>query len=373
MDLNAFAQALARSQQAAQQSNPYAPLSGAVGQIQWNPNQYSTNENVVGGLLKGLTGGLFDGLGQSYVDDQTSKAFDALSQYGSGNLFRPEGMNASVFAPIENAMKLSVLGETLGARDDARKFQMDLAKLGIANKMESQRGVQQALVEAIGKNPYAADRIVAALGKYGSGGTLEESPSIKTGGDSFGGRMDEALSRYGGDEAAARKLVEATDPVLQKALLQNKLAELEAEKQIGRTEAGNAASLGIDFSSKQFDDAKKLSSIEALIPGTSAANEMAGIQTNLRTMIQQRIGREMNADEQRKLLLALPDWNDSSDQLELKKGRFNELIAAVSKGAAEAGIKAPSSAPASSVPSIVEKNGVLYRVDPVAKKLIRVS
>lgn len=85
------------------------------------------------------------------------------------------------------------------------------------------------------------------------------------------------------------------------------------------------------FIDEQFEKAKTIPSLQALAPGSTAANEMNGIAITLTTALQKALGREMNAKEQERLQGAVPDWNDTADQIELKKQRFKDLMQTISK------------------------------------------
>ena len=144
-------------------------------------------------------------------------------------------------------------------------------------------------------------------------------------------------------------------------------AGLEGAKNAGTNPAG-----AMDFISKQFDDAKNISSLAALMPGSTASNEFAGIQTNLRTKLQQMLGREMNTPEQEKLTVALPDWNDTKAQIDAKKARFMDLIKSVSKGGSGLGSALSGGNTASSIPPDAVPTGrttldgkPIYRVNGV--------
>lgn len=80
------------------------------------------------------------------------------------------------------------------------------------------------------------------------------------------------------------------------------------------------------FIDQQFNIAKDIPSVGAAMPGTTSANEMEGLRISLTTTIQKALGREMNAKEQERLFKALPDWNDTEGQIELKRNRFKELM-----------------------------------------------
>jgi hypothetical protein len=87
-----------------------------------------------------------------------------------------------------------------------------------------------------------------------------------------------------------------------------------------------------EFANSQFEQAKGIDSVSALVPGSTAANEMTGIANSLATQIQRFLGREMSAVERENFLLLLPDWNDSKGQIESKQKRFNDMLDAFAGG-----------------------------------------
>jgi hypothetical protein len=100
-----------------------------------------------------------------------------------------------------------------------------------------------------------------------------------------------------------------------------------------------------EFINKQFETAKTIPSGMAAIPATTAANEMTGIAVSLTTALQKALGREMNAKEQERLSAAVPDWNDTKEQIEMKKNRYMDLMESISK-ATPLGLAAPTEAKA---------------------------
>lgn len=99
------------------------------------------------------------------------------------------------------------------------------------------------------------------------------------------------------------------------------------EEQGAKQEQGNL----LGFVDQEFEKAKGISSLGALVPMSDASQELDGVQGSLRTVLQKYLGREMNGPEQEKIVKLMPDWNDTEVQIEMKKARFKEMMASMSK------------------------------------------
>lgn len=100
----------------------------------------------------------------------------------------------------------------------------------------------------------------------------------------------------------------------------------DALKQQAQVEQSGKLNSTIDT---YFNQAKDISSGLALIPGTDDANKMSGVQIGLTNMLQGLQGREMNDQARQALQPALPDWNDTKDQIEQKKQLFKQMTNAL--------------------------------------------
>lgn len=100
----------------------------------------------------------------------------------------------------------------------------------------------------------------------------------------------------------------------------------DALKQQAQVEQSGKLNSTIDT---YFNQAKDISSVKALIPGTDDANKMSGVQIGLTNMLQGLQGREMNDQARQALQPALPDWNDTKDQIEQKKQLFKQMTNAL--------------------------------------------
>lgn len=289
------------------------------------PEASSMKERIALAALTGLGGGLFGGLSNDYRARASDAYQDTVANTIMGKeVEAPSVLSSSIFSDARQRGSIFKIQQAL----EQQKFDRELKKLTDLENVKSRNDFEKGVLLEVAKNPYRAEKILGALGMQPSaraatqpiGGPVSDS----------GANMEQALERFGGDEAMAREYLKSTDPTLQQAQLDAKRKEKEMLLELERVEKGTTAAPSIAFVAKQFDDAKELGSIAAGISGSTAANEMAGIQTNLRTKLQAMLGREMNGPEQEKLMAALPDWNDTAAQIEAKKARFLELINSVS-------------------------------------------
>jgi len=277
----------------------------------------SSRERIIGAILGGIGGGISQGLSSDYRGRALTAYNDVLSATKNGNeIEQPSVLSPSIFA---QAQQDGTIWKALQADALATENAKLNAALGVENRKGDQETANKLLEATLSGDPKkvaAAEKMVAAL----KGLKIESEPIVKT-------KFDEALATYG-DEDTARRAILETDPAIQKA-------KLDFERQKSAINPSGPVippvADALSFTAKQFDDAKQLNSIKAAIPGTTASNEFAGIQTNLRTKLQQMIGREMNGPEQEKLMAALPDWNDTSAQIDKKKERFLDLVSSVAK------------------------------------------
>lgn len=303
-DLNEFQNTLAKN-------NYYRLAAVPLLQTKFDTSTWSPVQSFGATALQSFLGSALNSLGQNYEAQQLAKVVPVLGDVYANPAQTPvpEGVDPEAFQQLQmSAIRENALRE---ARD--RQADKDLK--------------QRLFGEMFIRNPVAAQQLMPDVAKdFAVKLDLQQMPT-----QTPVTAMDVALQKFGGDEALAREYVKLTDPEFKAA----QLAFDKAEKE--NTAATGARSISpsdtLTFVTKQFDDAKNLDSIEAALPGTTAANEFAGIQTNLRVKLQQAIGREMNAPEQERLMAALPDWNDTKEQIENKKQRFLELTRAVLKPA----------------------------------------
>jgi hypothetical protein len=184
VDLAFLAKALADSEKAAQASNPYTTTNQVLSSINWNPNDFSTGENLAGGAVKGLLSGFFGGLGDNYVTGQKAQAMDLLGSLARGKeIARPDDMDLSVFAPLEQAGGLFALQQDLledeavkqVGRDSQKLINAKIAEgltldpttgtLKLYNPKEEKRkeSTFTALTDAIAKNPNNAAKTIQAF------------------------------------------------------------------------------------------------------------------------------------------------------------------------------------------------------------------
>ena len=264
------------AEQDAKANSPFAPISGAadlVGKtlIQASPN-FSIGENILAGLLTGAVGGGADYFTQNYANDQVGLLQSVFAKPMDAAVEQPEGLNDSIWNKAEAARSIFARDEEHTQREDERR-----AKLQVDSAVEQ----AQRLI------PVRREAMAAEL--------------------------DEQRKAYGGMGGVA---------MLPPGLQDNAIAQAATMEE--NAKVGN-------FIDAQFQKAKQIDSLKALVPSSTAANEMSGIAISLTTALQKALGREMNAKEQERLQGAIPDWNDTENQLELKRQRFKSLMETISK------------------------------------------
>ena len=290
MDLSSVFAVLQQADKQAQETNPYLGFQNIgdqlgqlvvkqSGQLDGDGNQRNGFGDILGaGLLTGLLSGGAGVAARGYQADQNKLAMDSLLElWKTGDVQRPEGMNQNAFSAIANAGKFFGVQRALDQTDQERK---------IAQNIQGDIARAKAL---------APLEIETALAKNK-------------------GLIEQERQRFGGGLGGLGNLPSA---------LQDNAIQQGQVKQ----ENSNVENL-ID---RQFEAAKALPSLSSAIKGTTASNEMQGIAITLTTALQKALGREMNAKEQERLQGAVPDWNDTADQIELKKQRFKDLFKSVSK------------------------------------------
>lgn len=299
--------------------NIFAQLAPAIGGVQFNRQGWSPGEQFGTSLAQAFLSTALGKIGQNQISSQVETAAALLPDLYSrpDQVVMPEGINKSAFNILKGRAMLKARAAQALEKERAKEMERTLAQELFGAKLEGVK--EKAKIE----------------GKLEGLGQPTDNP------------FSDALQKFGGDEALARKYIEATNP----AFLGDK--------------GGNPVD-NLSFVNKQFDDAKAFNSVMAAIPGTTAANAFAGIQTNLRTKIQHMLGREMNGPEQVKLMNALPDWNDTKEQIEDKKMRFAELIKSISKARPETGFDSTGMAPAVAGPApSIPQPGELFNGEKV--------
>lgn len=256
--------------------------SGAKGMGEYNLKPW---EKLLAGALTGLGGGLMQGIGTARVQQKQTALADSLSTL------------------LEDPSRKD---EVLAANPDAAKF---MPSIQIAQKQRQQE---------------AAAQLASALANKGLG--IDQTGTIKN----IAG-YGEALAEQEG--AKERAKLSATNNTFQNGPLA-KLSGIpqNLQKEVIDQEQQRAGNIqNINFADQQFEKAKQINSLSAVIPGSTASNEMTGVKIALTTSLQAKLGREMNAREQEQLAAATPDWNDTIPQIELKKMRFKELMASTGK------------------------------------------
>jgi len=297
------------------QSDPYNLVGNSIAAWRPNTSTWSPGTTAATAFGQAFLSSLLGNYARQRAADQTNAVISVLPQLRTDpmSVAAPEGVAPDAFATLKaNAFLKNQISE--GAQDEAKKSRV--AALLNTVLGESVRSGKTTPDEAI--KIASSDDPVAALNEAATSRTpVTLSP------------YDKALAKYG-DPELARAYVKATNPEFLAAQVDAERQKSGVDLSQKATEKQAANLQALEFSAKQFEDAKNLSSIAAMFPGTTSANEMAGIQTNLRTKLQQMLGREMNGPEQAKLMEALPDWNDSKAQIDSKKTKFLELVSSLS-------------------------------------------
>ena len=303
-DLNSIFAILAAADKQAQASNPYAGFEGigndlgniivksAAQRDESGDSRYGLGELIASGLLTGILGGTAQGLGRDYRAEQNSLAQQSVKDiFAGGDIFRPEGMNKDVWGAIQGPAAMVREGRTYDENDYRNK-------LGLQTDEYLRRAKEQIPLEVQGEIQKKQAELGLMQHMYGPLASLPP------------GLQDNAVQQA----ATAQK----------------------------------NAGIG-DFIEEQFNKAKNIPSLEAIKPFSTGKNEMEGIGITLTTALQAALGREMNNKEQERLAAAIPDWNDTADQIELKKQRFKELMQTISpRTPLVTGMVQPSAAPSPS-------------------------
>lgn len=313
MDLNQVFAVLQQADQQAQKTNPYGGFENISDQLGGvitkaaGSGQYGFGEILGASLLDGLMGGVAQNYGNEYRADQNKMAQESLFKlWNDGTSEKPEGMNPNVWSSIDNAGKLFGVQRELDRRDQKTK---------IDQQIEGDIARAKALAPIELENTLAKNK----------------------------GLIDQERARFGSGFSGLGNLPTG--------LQDNAIAQAATKAQSGKV---------LDFIDQQFEAAKKVPSLQALVPETTAANNIKGISITLGTALQAALGREMNAKEQENLRAALPDWNDSEGQIESKKQMFKSMYSAVIKStplADAAGLGGSTSPSSTSQPLVQQGQG----------------
>ncbi len=151
MDLASLISALGASDKAAAESNPFSPLQSAsegIGAaLLQNAGNFSTSENLIGGLLTGLVSGFTDNIANNYQSKQSGMASQLLNQALSGqSVFeKPDDMNQSIFDVTKRNADLLSLGDSLETKKAADAIaaekKMKIFEAGLANYEKANRNL----------------------------------------------------------------------------------------------------------------------------------------------------------------------------------------------------------------------------------------
>ena len=280
MDADAIFKALAVAEAATAESDPFSDFANTaegIGEllIKQSP-QFDIKDNLLAGLITGLAGGFAENRSNNYRSQQKDFASDVLfSALQGGDVLRPEGMNASVFAPLEQTGKLFQLDKKLAAEQAVKDLE--------------QKKLEIALTE-IGKNPYRAEAIRQGLGltkpqPLVKDASVEPDPTTKTSTIASPGRDFESyLKEYSGDEAMAKSAYE-TDLKRPKEL-EDEFTSLRKEFE-GKAEVKNyiLADVGLKAMREAIKDPSATSDVELIRRGIQAIEPGLAVRTDDQTAV----------------------------------------------------------------------------------------
>ena len=275
MDLGVLLAALTQADAGSREVNPFAPLQDAsqgIGNILLqNAQNFSPTENAWGGLAAGLLSGVTGNLVNNFQDKQNQTAQDLIFKIAAGQDVgeRPSNISPSVFSKLENTTNILKLQEGLDAQKEKR--QAELATQEAINRAKAIAPIEL-------ENDLAKQKALLEL---------------------------QRTSGYGG--------------------LPSSLQDDYLKQQATAQQAAKATTAIDDY----FEKAKSINSLAAAVPGTTAANDIQGIQVGLTNMLQSLQGREMNDSARKALQATLPDWNDSEKQIDQKKELFKQMMGAI--------------------------------------------
>ena len=292
--------ALAGSDKIIAQENPWTPFQAVPAGIAESLNdprvaqQYGTGETMAAAALANLASGFLGGMGQDWAGEQKGLFRDAVLGTAAGRKPGETDLDPQLFSKAEDLGELFRIQRALEAADTSMKTNADIRKaidteLIKQGKIRKSDGTPETLFDPMALDVEKAKRI-----KMGEMAAEQQFLKESGFGDiaSVPGSLRDDVIKDKGSQAA----------------------KLKADQLI----------------TDQFDVARNQPSWQAFIPGTTASNEMEGVAGSLLTLIQQRLGREMNGPEQERFRSLLPDWNDSVGQINEKEKRFKSLVNSIS-------------------------------------------
>lgn len=125
IDFNTLFQTLNAANQGIAQEDPYAPISSFADNfgstIVKNAPSLGTKDSLIAGLITGLTGGIFSGLGDDWQAEKSKLASDTLLKDLSGQDTTNNGLPPSVFSGIRNAGGLFRLQEKAAQQEELQQ------------------------------------------------------------------------------------------------------------------------------------------------------------------------------------------------------------------------------------------------------------
>ena len=257
MDLSVLLSALTSNDQALRESNPFSPLETAtdgIGQaLLKNAANYSTEENIWGGLATGLLSGFAGNLASGYQDKQNATVSDLLGRalQGQSVFERPGEVPPSVFSKLVNT------GALVHANDE---FEATKARIAAGQALQG-KILDKKLDIVSGNNPIQAEQRMGALNNLLGGNTAQtQTPGAQPGSPDY-------LQQAGGDETLARYL-EQRD-VEKPDRLQNLRKEFETRPEVQSFITSN---IGFQSLQKAIKDPFSTSDLE-LVRGAIQAIE----------------------------------------------------------------------------------------------------
>lgn len=254
-----------------------APIYGA----KFNTSTWSPGETFATSLAQAFLGSALNAYGAHDEAQQLQAVAKVLPQLYSDplNTAAPEGVDPEAF----QGLKVSALTKK-AVQDAAMKSDLFKAvfgsKLGTDAAIEQEKAIAPIRLENAIKEKEAELNLLKQ--QYGGLGDIANLPQ---------GLQDDALKQVSQKEQTS-KILSSVDAL--------------------------------------FDKAKQTSSLSAALPATTAANDMAGIGVALTNAIQSIQGREINEPFRKQLEQALPDWNDTKDQIDAKRKIFKDMLATIS-------------------------------------------
>lgn len=268
MDIGSLLAALTAADKSVAESNPFTPFQDAATGIGGLVLQGAKGGQL--GTTDALLGGLLAGLG-SGISGNLSDSFQTKQNSLAEDLLTKAVRGQSVFER-PSGMSPSVFA---AVKNTGNLFALENALGSEAAQREAERKAQFDIATTIAK-----EKAIRQMNREDYGAIANVPP----------GQLGEVL-----------------------------------KQQATADQSGKLQSTIDDY----FEKAKGISSLASAIPGTTAANDMSGVQIGLTNMLQGLQGREMNDSARQALKPTLPDWNDSKAQIEQKKTLFKQMVNAL--------------------------------------------